>query len=50
MASHIVVATFDNRNQAYDTAYDIDRLDDSLVDFKPRGHRREGPTRQYHDA
>ena len=34
MASHIVVAAFDNRNQAYDTAYDIDRLDDSLVDFK----------------
>jgi uncharacterized membrane protein len=34
MASRIVVATFDNRNQAYDTAYDIDRLDDSVVDFK----------------
>jgi uncharacterized membrane protein len=34
MASHIVVATFDNRNQAYDTAYDIDQLDDRNVDFK----------------
>ena len=34
MASHIVAATFDNRNQAYETAYDIDRLNDSVVDFK----------------
>src|SRR5687768_4000996 len=34
MASQVIVATLDNRNQAYDTAYDIDRLDDSVVDFK----------------
>jgi uncharacterized membrane protein len=34
MARQIVVATFDHRNPAYDTAYDIDQLDDSVVDFK----------------
>jgi uncharacterized membrane protein len=34
MARHIVVATFDHRNPAYDAASDIDRLNGHIVDVK----------------
>jgi uncharacterized membrane protein len=34
MASHIVVATFDNQNQAYEAASDIDRVNGHTVDVK----------------
>ena len=31
MARDVIIATFENRNQAYDAARDIDRLDDSVI-------------------
>ena len=31
MAKHVIVATFDTRNQAYEAAAEIDRLDDQVV-------------------
>jgi uncharacterized membrane protein len=34
MARDVIVATFETRNQAYDAAIDIDRLDDGVVDVK----------------
>jgi uncharacterized membrane protein len=31
MARDVIIATFENRNQAYEAARDIDRLDDSVI-------------------
>ena len=31
MAKHVIVASFDTRNQAYEAASEIDRLDDQVV-------------------
>jgi uncharacterized membrane protein len=31
MARDVIIATFENRNQAYDAAKDIDKLDDSVI-------------------
>ena len=31
MARDVIIATFENRNQAYDAARDIDKLDDSVI-------------------
>ena len=34
MARDVIIATFENRNQAYDAARDIDKLDQSVIDIK----------------
>jgi uncharacterized membrane protein len=34
MARDVIIATFENRNQAYEAARDIDTLDDSVIDVK----------------
>jgi uncharacterized membrane protein len=34
MARDVVIAAFDSRNQAYEAAYDIDRMDGGAVDVK----------------
>ena len=34
MARDVIIATFDNRNQAYDAAKAIDKLGDSVIDVK----------------
>ena len=34
MARDVIVATFENRNQAYEAARDIDKLDDSVIDVQ----------------
>ena len=34
MARDVIIATFENRNQAYDAARDIDKLGQSVIDIK----------------
>ena len=34
MSRDVIIATFENRNQAYEAARDIDKLDDSVIDVK----------------
>ena len=34
MARDVIIATFENRNQAYEAAKDIDKLDDSVIGVK----------------
>ena len=34
MARDVIIATFENRNHAYDAARDIDKLDDSVIHVK----------------
>ena len=37
MARDVIIATFENRNQAYDAARDIDKLDDSVIHIQSGG-------------
>ena len=37
MARDVIIATFENRNQAYDAARDIDNLDDSVIHIQSGG-------------
>ena len=50
MARDVIIATFENRNQAYEAARDIDKLDDSVIDVQSWRDRREGHARQRHLA
>jgi uncharacterized membrane protein len=34
MARDVIIATFEDRNQAYEAAREVDRLDDSVIDVK----------------